>query len=125
MDNGRQTPKGSALRCGERSQERTFRHTACNEGGARGREQPLHELTQRSLVRRFENEMKVIRHQAETKHLHPMTFLTFSLEMSKGSVRIPETWKLPRFLKSVKRLERSEAVEPLERLERASVFVSD
>jgi len=42
------------------------------------REQPLHELTQRSLVRRLENEMKVIRHQAETEYFHPMTFLRFN-----------------------------------------------
>jgi hypothetical protein len=42
------------------------------------RQQPLHELTQRSLVRRFENEMKVIRHQAEAKHLYLMTFLRFN-----------------------------------------------
>ena len=43
-------------------------------------EQPLHELTQCGLVRRFDNEVKVIGHQAETKHLHPMTFLRFAQE---------------------------------------------
>jgi hypothetical protein len=41
-------------------------------------QQPLHELTQCGLVRRFENEMKVIRHQAKTEQLNPMSFLGFS-----------------------------------------------
>jgi hypothetical protein len=41
---------------------------------------PLHELTQCGLVRRFEHEVKVIRHQAETEYFYPMTFLRFSQE---------------------------------------------
>jgi hypothetical protein len=43
-------------------------------------QQPLHELAQGGLVRRFENEMKVIRHQAKSKELHPMTLFRFSEE---------------------------------------------
>jgi hypothetical protein len=43
-------------------------------------QQPLHELAQCRLVRRFENEMKVIRHQAKSKELHPMPLFPFSEE---------------------------------------------
>jgi hypothetical protein len=39
---------------------------------------PLHELTQGGLMRRFENEMKVIRHKAKSEELHPMPMLCFS-----------------------------------------------
>ena len=50
------------------------------------RQQPLHELTQRSLVRRFENEVKVIGHQAETKQLNSLSFLRVSQERKKRFV---------------------------------------
>jgi hypothetical protein len=41
-------------------------------------QQPLHELTQCGLMRRFDNEMKVIGHQAKTEQLNPMPLLCFS-----------------------------------------------
>ena len=44
------------------------------------RQQPLHELTQRGFVSRFDNEVKVIGHQAETKKLKPMSLLRFAQE---------------------------------------------
>jgi hypothetical protein len=43
-------------------------------------QQPLHELTQCGLVRRFENEMKLMRHQAKTEQPNPMPLLCFSQE---------------------------------------------
>ena len=50
------------------------------------REQPLHELAQRGLVRRFKNEVKMIRHQAESEYFYPMTFLRFSQERKESFV---------------------------------------
>ena len=47
-------------------------HVAC--------QQPLHELTQCGLVSRFDNEMKVIGHQTETKQLNSLSFLRLSQE---------------------------------------------
>jgi len=41
------------------------------------RQQPLHELTQCGLVIRFDNKVKVIRHQAETKKFNLMSLLRF------------------------------------------------
>jgi hypothetical protein len=48
---------------------------------------PLHELTQSGLVRSFEHEVKVIRHQAETEYFYPMTFLGVSQQSQKASLR--------------------------------------
>ena len=52
-------------------------HVAC--------QQPLRELTQCGLVSRFDNEMKAIGHQTETKHLNPLSFLRLSQERLKAS----------------------------------------
>jgi hypothetical protein len=42
------------------------------------RQQPLHELAQRRWVSRFDNEMKVVGHQAKSEDLNLMSFLCFS-----------------------------------------------
>lgn len=49
-------------------------------------QQPLHELTQCGWVRRFENEMKVIRHQGKTEQLNPIPLLRFRKQKQKRFV---------------------------------------
>jgi hypothetical protein len=49
--------------------------------------QPLQELTQCGLISGFENKVKMIRQQAKTKNLHPMTFLGVSQQSQKASPR--------------------------------------
>jgi hypothetical protein len=49
------------------------------------REQPLHELAQGGLVRRFEHQVKMIRHQAESEYFYPLTFLRLRQRDGKAS----------------------------------------